>query len=155
MPLSQPSASWGQWLAALAGALDPRSAPRLVRLLLDALLAAGRRTVIAWLQAAGLSAEFRPAYHTVAAAVAGSPPGCYRTRQNADEALAVALASGQTLRDAVAAVCYRRAKAVARARPKAFAAADHGRMVGGSPAGEGLRSTFRSPEIVTDRFQGR
>jgi hypothetical protein len=66
--LSQPSTPWGQWLAALAGVLDPRSAPRLVRLLLGALLAAGRRTVTAWLRAAGLSAEFRPAYTTVAAA---------------------------------------------------------------------------------------
>ena len=67
MSLSQPSAPWVQWLAALAGALDPRSAPRLIRLFLGALLAAGRRTVTAWLRAAGLSAEFRPAYHTLAA----------------------------------------------------------------------------------------
>jgi hypothetical protein len=36
--------------------------------LLGALLAAGRRTVTSWLRAAGLSAEFRPAYATVAAA---------------------------------------------------------------------------------------
>jgi hypothetical protein len=36
--------------------------------LLGAVLATGRRTVTAWLRAAGLSTEFRPAYHTVAAA---------------------------------------------------------------------------------------
>ncbi len=68
MSLSHPCAPWGQWLSALAAALDPRSAPRLVRLFLGALLATGRRTVTAWLRAAGLSAEFRPAYHTLAAA---------------------------------------------------------------------------------------
>jgi hypothetical protein len=65
---SQPPAPWGQWAAALAAALDPRSAPRLVRLLLGAALAAGRRTVTCWLRAAGFAAEFRPAYTTVAAA---------------------------------------------------------------------------------------
>jgi hypothetical protein len=48
--------------------LDPRSAPRLVRLVLGALLAVGRRTVTAWIRAADLTAEFRPAYTTLAAA---------------------------------------------------------------------------------------
>ena len=62
MALSQPSAPWVQWLAALAGVLDPRSAPRLVRLFLGALLAAGRRTVTAWLRAAGVAAGFRAYY---------------------------------------------------------------------------------------------
>ena len=52
----------------LAGALDPRSAPRLARLLLGALLARGRRTVTRWIRAAGLAQEFRPCYTTVAAA---------------------------------------------------------------------------------------
>jgi hypothetical protein len=41
---------------------------RLVRLLLGAVLARGRRTVTSWVRAAGLSQEFRPCYTTVAAA---------------------------------------------------------------------------------------
>jgi len=57
-----------QWFSILAAALDPRSAPRLVRLLVGSVLASGRRTVTSWIRAAGLSAEFRPAYTTVAAA---------------------------------------------------------------------------------------
>jgi hypothetical protein len=51
----------------LASALDPRSTPRLARLLLGAVLAAGRRTVASWIRAAGLIGEFRPRYTTVAA----------------------------------------------------------------------------------------
>lgn len=58
----------GHWLPALAAALDPRSAPRLARLLVGALLATGRRAVTAWVRAAGLIAEYRPAYTTLAAA---------------------------------------------------------------------------------------
>jgi DDE superfamily endonuclease len=57
-----------QWFSALATALDPRSAPRFLRLLLGAVLATGRWTVTRWLRAAGLTDEFRPAYTTVAAA---------------------------------------------------------------------------------------
>ena len=68
MSLSQPAAPLVQCLAVLAEVLDPRSAPRFARLLLGALLATGRRTVTAWLRAAGLAAQFRPAYATVAAA---------------------------------------------------------------------------------------
>jgi hypothetical protein len=75
----QSLAGWfGRWLlvlllcpaaaAGLAAALDPRSAPRLARLFLGALLARGRRTVTSWIRAAGLSAEFRPCYTAVAAA---------------------------------------------------------------------------------------
>lgn len=56
------------WFSALARVLDPRSAPRLALLFLGALLARGRRTVTSWIRAAGLSAEFRPCYTTVAAA---------------------------------------------------------------------------------------
>jgi DDE superfamily endonuclease len=68
MPSSQNNPVPGHWFSALAAALDPRSAPRLARLLLGALLARGRRTVTRWIRAAGLSAEFRPCYTTVAAA---------------------------------------------------------------------------------------
>jgi hypothetical protein len=68
MSFSPLPAPWDQWLPALAAALDPRSAPRLVRLCVGAILATGRRTVTAWVRAAGLTAEFRPAYTTLAAA---------------------------------------------------------------------------------------
>ncbi len=57
-----------QWFSHLAALLDPRSAPRLLRLLLGAVLATGRRTVTSWLRAAGITEEFRPAYTTIAAA---------------------------------------------------------------------------------------
>jgi hypothetical protein len=56
------------WFSALASPLDARSAPRLARLLLGAILARGRRAVTSWIRAAGLSAEFRPCYTTVSAA---------------------------------------------------------------------------------------
>ena len=57
-----------QWFSRLASALDPRSAPRLARLLLGAVLARGRRTVTSWIRAVGLSGQFQPCYTTVAAA---------------------------------------------------------------------------------------
>src|SRR5918995_123098 len=49
-------------------ALVLRSAPRLAWLLVGAVLARGRRTVTSWIRAAGLSADYRPCYTTVAAA---------------------------------------------------------------------------------------
>jgi hypothetical protein len=57
-----------QWFSRLASALDPRSASRLARLLLGAVLARGRRTVTSWIRAAGLSGQYQPCYTTVAAA---------------------------------------------------------------------------------------
>jgi hypothetical protein len=68
MPSSHTPATACHWFSLLASALDPRSAPRLARLLLGAILARGRRTVTSWIRAAGLSREFRPCYTTVAAA---------------------------------------------------------------------------------------
>jgi hypothetical protein len=68
MPSSHPSPGPCDWFSRLASALDPRSAPRLARLLLGAVLALGRRTVTSWIRAAGLSADYRPCYTTVAAA---------------------------------------------------------------------------------------
>jgi hypothetical protein len=68
MPSSHTPAASCHWFPLLAAALDPRSAARLVRLLLGVLLARGRRTVTSWIRAAGLSAEFRPCDTTVAAA---------------------------------------------------------------------------------------
>src|SRR5262245_30095570 len=65
---SHPAPPPGHWFSRLAALLDPRSAPRLARLLLGAVLATGRRTVTAWIRAAGLSREFRPCYTAVAAA---------------------------------------------------------------------------------------
>jgi hypothetical protein len=57
-----------QWFFQLAASVNPRSAVRLTRLFLEAVLARGRRTVTSWIRAAGLNAEFRPAYTTLAAA---------------------------------------------------------------------------------------
>lgn len=68
MAFSHSTPHLGHWFAALAAVLDPRSAPRLARLMLGALLARGRRTVTSWIRAAGLQAEFRPCYTTVSAA---------------------------------------------------------------------------------------
>jgi hypothetical protein len=53
--------------AALAHWLHQRSAARLPLLLAGILFARGRRTVTAWLRAAGITDEFRPAYTTVCA----------------------------------------------------------------------------------------
>jgi hypothetical protein len=68
MPLSQLPALLSAWLAQLVGPLDRRSAPRLLRLLTGALFARGRRTVTAWLRAAGITDQFRPAYGALRAA---------------------------------------------------------------------------------------
>jgi hypothetical protein len=68
MSSSHPTPAPGQPFAGLAAALDPRSAPRLARLLLGALLARGRRTVTSWIRAAKLGDQFRPCYTAVAAA---------------------------------------------------------------------------------------
>jgi hypothetical protein len=68
MPSSHPAPTPCQWFFRLAAALDHRSAARLVRLFLGAVLARGRRTVTSWIRAAGLSADFRPCYTPVAAA---------------------------------------------------------------------------------------
>ena len=68
MPFSQPTPALCQWFFRLASALDCRSAARLVRRFLGAVLARGRRTVTSWIRAAGLSQEFRPCYTAVAAA---------------------------------------------------------------------------------------
>src|SRR5262245_19317235 len=68
MTSSHPLPAPCQWFARLASALDRRSAPRLARLFLGAILARGRRTVTSWIRAAGLSDQFRPCYTAVAAA---------------------------------------------------------------------------------------
>jgi hypothetical protein len=68
MPVSHSAPPGVQWFSILAGILDRRSAPRLAKLFLGAILARGRRTVTSWIRAAGLSHEFRPCYTTVAAA---------------------------------------------------------------------------------------
>ncbi len=68
MPLCSNTPAPCHWFSHLAALLDVRSAPRLIRLFLGAVLAAGRRTVTSWLRAAGITDEFRAAYNTVAAA---------------------------------------------------------------------------------------
>jgi hypothetical protein len=57
-----------QWFSRLSSALDCRSAPRLARLFLGAVLARGRRTVTTWIRAAKLSDRFQSCYTAVAAA---------------------------------------------------------------------------------------
>jgi len=52
----------------MSDALHAFSAARFPRLMLGTFLARGARTVTAWIRAAGLSSEFRPAYTTLAAA---------------------------------------------------------------------------------------
>src|SRR3984957_4598430 len=64
---SHPTPTPCHWFSHIAAALDPRSAPRFALLLLGVLLATGRRTVTAWLRAARITEQFRPAYTTVAA----------------------------------------------------------------------------------------
>ena len=68
MTSSHPTTPTHQWFDRLASALDRRSAPRLARLFLGAVLARGRRTVTAWIRAAGLAEQFRHCYTAVAAA---------------------------------------------------------------------------------------
>src|SRR5262249_53967687 len=68
MPSSHTAPAPCHWFSVLAALLDRRCAARFARLLLGAILAWGRRTVTSWIRAAGLSAEFRSCYTTVAAA---------------------------------------------------------------------------------------
>jgi hypothetical protein len=68
MPFSQPTPAPCQWFSYLAAALDRRSAARLAVVFIGAILARGRRTVTSWIRAAGLSADYKPVYTTVAAA---------------------------------------------------------------------------------------
>ena len=57
-----------QWFSLITTALDRRSAPRLAKLLLGAVLARGRRTVTTWIRAAKLSGKYQSHYIAVAAA---------------------------------------------------------------------------------------
>jgi hypothetical protein len=68
MPLSQLPALLSAWLTDITAALDCRSAPRLLRLLVGALFAKGRRTVTSWFRAIGITTDFRPAYNALWAA---------------------------------------------------------------------------------------
>jgi hypothetical protein len=68
MPLSQLPALLSAWLTDITAALDRRSAPRLLLLLVGALFAKGRRTVTSWFRAAGITTDFRPAYNALGAA---------------------------------------------------------------------------------------
>src|SRR5215831_20155646 len=68
MLFSQPTPTPCQWFSRLAAALDRRSAVRLALVFVGAVLARGRRTVTSWIRAAGLSADYKPVYTTVAAA---------------------------------------------------------------------------------------
>jgi hypothetical protein len=65
---SHPTLTPCQWFSRLAAALDRRSAVRLALVFAGALLARGWRTVTSWVRAAGLGADYKPVYTTVAAA---------------------------------------------------------------------------------------
>jgi hypothetical protein len=68
MTSSHPTPAPCQWFSRLAAALDRRSAPRLARLFIGAILARGRRTVTTWIRAAKLSDRYQSCYIAVAAA---------------------------------------------------------------------------------------
>jgi DDE superfamily endonuclease len=68
MVFSRLPAPVSAWLSQIVGALDRRSAPRLLLLLVGALFAHGRRTVTAWFRAAGITSDFRRAYSALWAA---------------------------------------------------------------------------------------
>jgi hypothetical protein len=68
MPLSQLPAFLSACFADLSAALDARSAPRLLLLLIGGLFAKGRRTVTSWFRAASITSDFRRAYNTLWAA---------------------------------------------------------------------------------------
>jgi hypothetical protein len=63
--LSALPACLSRWICSLASLLDRRTAPRLAALFFGLLLAAGRRTVTSWFRPAGITDEYRPAYHAV------------------------------------------------------------------------------------------
>jgi hypothetical protein len=65
MSLSQLPAALSRTFAALGHWLDRRTAARLPLLLCGILLAHGRRTATSWFRAAGITTEFRCAYHTI------------------------------------------------------------------------------------------
>lgn len=68
MPFSHLPAFLSAWLSDITAALDRRSAPRLLRLLVGVLFAKGRRTVTSWFHAVGITTDFRPAYNALWAA---------------------------------------------------------------------------------------
>src|SRR5487761_1603742 len=68
MPLSQLPAFLSACFDDVCAALDRRSAPHLFLLLCAALFARARRTVTSWFRAAGITTDFRPAYHALWAA---------------------------------------------------------------------------------------
>jgi hypothetical protein len=78
MAFSHLPAALSAWFAQIVGALDRRSAPRLLRLLCGALFARGRRTVTSWFRAAGITDDFRPAYGALWAAGRHAPALAYR-----------------------------------------------------------------------------
>src|SRR5436309_3081576 len=65
MSLSQLPAYLSRTFDAFGHWLDRRTADRLPLLLAGVLLANGRRTATSWFRAAGITTEFRCAYHTI------------------------------------------------------------------------------------------
>src|SRR5262245_28270291 len=67
MPFSRLPAALTSFLGRLPRYFHARTAARVPLLLLGALFATGRRTVTSWFRAAGIAAEFRPAYPALCA----------------------------------------------------------------------------------------
>src|SRR5271165_4456184 len=88
MSLSQLPPALSRTFAAFAQWLDRRTAARLPFLRAGILLARGRRTATSWLRAAGITTEFRRAYHAL-----------YAVGRRADS---VALTAWSTLRPCLA-----------------------------------------------------
>jgi hypothetical protein len=78
MPLSQLPDLLSAWLTDISAALDRRSAPRLLLLLVGALFAKGRRTVTSWFRAAGITTDYRLAYNALWAAGRNADALAYR-----------------------------------------------------------------------------
>ncbi len=68
MTSSHPTTVPCQWFVHLSNALDRRSAAKMARLFVGAVLACGRRIVTAWIRAGRLSGRFQSCYIAVAAA---------------------------------------------------------------------------------------
>jgi hypothetical protein len=78
MLFSRLPAQVSAWLSQIVAALDRRSAPRLLLLLVGALFGRGRRTVTAWFRAAGITTDFRRAYAALGAAGRRAEAVAYR-----------------------------------------------------------------------------
>jgi hypothetical protein len=88
MPFSQLPPFLSRTFAAFAAWLDRRTAARLPLLLVGLLFAHGRRTATSWFRAAGITDDFRPAYHAVYAVGRRSPALAFTAWRTVEPCLA-------------------------------------------------------------------